>query len=170
MIKAMGAAPALMKMPDVLRPNFSFFPTKWSELRLEKVELLRERFKKEPFAAYIFKDSKLEDDHLALIKKSHLEGLIKVNEDLRSGEAAIKESVEGVFHAVEVLLAAIETQNSAFKDNVLIEKAVEGVKFQFKGVFKSTVVFANSPENKKSSALSKKERDLFKELSDGEED
>ena len=166
-LKAMGRSPLEMPL-KALTPMFSFFAVKWSELRQDKVEMIKERFSKNLNAAFILKDNKFNGDDLALIRKVHLENLIKINDDFRTGEAAILESVEGIFKAVDILIEAIEVSH-VDKKNTLLAKAIEGVKFHFKGQFKQSVLYANHPEEKKSRGLSESDRKLFKELEDLEE-
>ena len=166
--KMMELAPsqAALRLPVASRPlDLNFIPSKWAEMRHETVDRICTRFSEKPSTVFIFKDTKLHNDELALIRKDHLENLMKLSADLSTGEAAIKQSMESVVTAVDMLISTLK-QSGEIKipKNSLVDKALRMVTLEIKSVFKSTVLLANEPKDKPSVPLSDEENVLFNEL------
>lgn len=159
-----------LNLPAIISQPLNYIPTKWTDVRQDKVELMRDRFKKDPATVLVLKDTKFDDEHLAVLKKSVLEDLVKLNADLQSGEAAIKESMEGMITAVNTLIEALRTDKNLLESNRLVKSAIQTVRVQIRAVVKTSVIYTSPPEDKVAANLSEEENVRFEELIADEED
>lgn len=140
---------------------------KWSKVRQEKVESIRRMFQKEPNLVFLLQDPKFDGDHLAMIKKSHLEDLINMNSDLSSGEASLRQSITSIRNAVDILIEAV-SQNEEIRENNLIKKAIRLTQTQVQSVSQLSINYIDPPKDKGSPPLSEAEKVLLKEMGEDE--
>lgn len=159
-----------LNLPALISKPFQFVPCKWADVRQDKIELMRDRFKGNASTVLILKDNKFDEEHLAILKKSVLEDLIKINADLQNGEAAVKESMEGMVTAVNTLIEALKSDKNLLEANKVVKSAIKMVSVQIRAVVKTTIIHSAPPENKAAAHLSDEEQAKFEDLIANEED
>ena len=160
------------RLPVVVQPSFHYCDARWSDLRQEKVELVRERFRQQADSVFVLSDPKFENDHLVILRKAHLETVLKTIQDLMSGEAAVQHSMESVFRAIDLVITAIEETKTS-EQNKMLTQAVVNLKCEareVKGIMHSTIIYSNPPMNRGSIPLSQDEKTRFNDLISVEED
>ena len=97
-------------------PELRYEQERWSTTRSENVAKIAETWRENPNLVRVFRDPKFGRMQMAMLRKDQLEALLKVINDLQSGQAAVQLDTEALVQAVSVVQHLARKQASRGDD------------------------------------------------------
>ncbi len=130
------------------RPRFDYCKTRFSTFRTEmNVSDVAREWTEHPNRVVVFEDPKLKEVPLVTLRKDQFEKMLKILNDLESGQATLATSFEALFHQINIIERSTAEALKKLKNPPMgLENIQDAVRtlIAFKGRITSTLLVQKS--------------------------